>query len=328
MKRILALLLALTMAVCVYGCGDDASVRETEWTTQPSGTTGSQQTTPTTEVTDPPETTAPLETTEPPETTLPPETTEPTETTVPPETTEPTEATVPPETTEPTETTAPPETTPPTQPPETTPPTQAVTCTHKVSDTFYLAGDTALGVENRTEAALDDCTDEREVIYQCPVCRETAIYEVLPPLGHDFSGEEELVFYPTALEDGCYGKRCRRDFQCEGYIATRIIPKRSGDYSGIDPRFQVSYMHAREEVYKMDDPPIEIHDQRTWGSVPQITYDDSTYTVTIITVDPAGDPVTYEVQIDMDNINDGWWALIYLLDEGDHSVSYGRITGC
>ncbi len=212
-----------------------------------------------------------------------------------------------------------------TQKPIATPTTSA--CTHAVVD-IDIGGfwSRYVGIENRA-VFCDGCDEDRQVLYVCPVCGQTVVYEVLPPIGHEYADEVTLIRYPTALADGCYGRKCTRDYgQCKGYLVTQVLLKRSGDYSKIDSRFKVYYDADQSEIYRMDSPRITVYDKRTWGSVPSITYKAEENKIIITTVDKTNQPVTYVKEYDQYYVDEGYWIELELLDEGGCRLGYGYIT--
>ena len=118
-----------------------------------------------------------------------------------------------------------------------------------------------------------------------------------PGKDHVFDNETILV-YPTALREGYYGKRCIQTKYgntggiqevCAKVQITKKIPKRSGNYSSIDPAFKVKfsnddprYAPGYSEWYQMiEGPDFYIVDSRTCGAVPTILYNKSESIITI-----------------------------------------------
>lgn len=184
------------------------------------------------------------------------------------------------------------------------------------------------GVENRAVVDLG-CTEKRIVVYKCPQCLEPVFYEELEPIGHNFSGEEVLLFYPSVNKAGSYGKKCQ-GVGCYETKLTTAIPKRAGDYSTIDSCFTVSISESNnQECYKMEELEIIIRDYRTWGSVPTITYDKQANLVTIKFLRQDGTTAIHTIMIDsnhMDHINQGWWYSGDILENGQYDGYYLRLA--
>ncbi|MBQ8765977.1 MAG: hypothetical protein IJZ16_04165 [Clostridia bacterium] len=204
-------------------------------------------------------------------------------------------------------------------------------CTHKISP-FEIIGNEYLGVENRTTVE-PDCVNEGYEIYRCPDCMEMAIYKTIEPLGHDFSDEEEFVKYPSAIEDGAYGRRCKREKQngnpCGEYVQTRVIPKRSGDYSSVDSCFSVDYYSGNQEVYTMDEPWIRIDDERRWGAVPTIKYNSADKSVYIAYRNQNNELIEVTEKYNEEYASQGYYMLsITLQDNGKIDIRYGMLRAC
>ncbi|MBR6532936.1 MAG: RNA polymerase sigma factor [Clostridia bacterium] len=179
------------------------------------------------------------------------------------------------------------------------------------------------GVENRFELYAE-CTEKRHVVYKCPQCLEPVLYEELEALGHDFSGEETVLLYPSVSKAGSYGKTCQRDL-CNETMLTTTIPKRTGDYSTIDSCFTVGVSGIdNQEYYQMEDPDIYISDARTWGSVPTITYDTQKNIGTIEFLGQDGTVITHTITVDFDLISQGYGYYGKILENGQYETKYSR----
>ena len=202
-------------------------------------------------------------------------------------------------------------------------------CTHEnyfdEGDIFFIGGwySNEPGIETKYEMPAT-CEQLIDVIYRCEVCLEGVLYEQKPPKGHDFSGEEEVLVYPSIDKEGCYGKKCK-NYGCNETLQTAPIPKRSGDYSTIDSCFTVSVSEFDNcEYYILNSPYICIGDWRTWGSVPVIKYNIEENFGTIDFYSQQGVPVTFYFGVDMDLIEQGYRSHIRIQDDGHFKCWYSK----
>lgn len=181
------------------------------------------------------------------------------------------------------------------------------------------------GIENRVELSAE-CTEKRHVVYKCPQCFEPVLYEELEPKGHDFPGEDTVIFYPSVEKEGSYGKRCQRS-NCNGVLSTKPIAKRTGNYSTIDSCFTVGVSNFDNgEYYTIENRSIHISDHRTWGNVPTIKYDLQTNKGTIEFIGKDNLPVQHYISIDMKLINQGYAYYGTILDNGLYECKYSRLV--
>ncbi len=179
------------------------------------------------------------------------------------------------------------------------------------------------GVENRYELYAE-CNEPRDVIYKCLVCSEPVLYETLEPLGHDFSGKDEVLLYPTVNSVGSYGKRCQR-FSCQETMLTTPIPKRGGSYATIDSCLSVDISgYDNRESYFIENPDVRISDARTWGNVPTITFDAASCTGTISFIKQDGTLFEVEITVDKDLLSQGWGYRGTISESGGYSSRYSR----
>lgn len=216
--------------------------------------------------------------------------------------------------------------------------TQATSgCTHpdyyeykgrsKVSVWLPLWYDRKPGIENKFEL-FTKCEEPREVIYKCPVCLEPVLVETLDPLGHDFSGEEEIVMYPSVSKEGSWGIKCSgRAGYCGEILFTTSIPKRGGNYDSIDSCFTVKVSSSdNHESYYIDYCNISISDFRTWGNVPTIEFDTKTYTGTISYVLQDGSLYKKNIYIDKTIMTEGVHYLGKILESGEYEDRYWTLA--
>ena len=180
------------------------------------------------------------------------------------------------------------------------------------------------GVEHRFAlSAL--CEEEREVVYKCPTCSEPVLYELLEPLGHDFSGEEEVLIYPSTKKGGSFGKICQREM-CNEKLYTVTIPKRSGNYSGIASCFKVNIKSNNQEWYSIESLDVHVIDKRTWGSVPTITFDTSSLEGKIVFANSDGSIQDCNFYVDKATLNDGYSFYCSITDDGTIDTRYGKLV--
>lgn len=179
------------------------------------------------------------------------------------------------------------------------------------------------GVENRYTLTPNTCTEKRKVVYKCPVCSEPILYEEIEPLGHNFSGEEELLTYPSGRSDGRYGYRCQNS-NCSETKISRTIPKLTGDYSGIDSCFSISSCTENRDVYIIE-YYITIFDKRTSGSIPTIRYGVNTLQGEIEFINANGELVKHTIYLERDKLDDGWHYRGYIRDNS-YYVDYCKMA--
>ncbi len=182
-----------------------------------------------------------------------------------------------------------------------------------------LSADVAPGAENKVTLSAP-CESSREVVYKCPICLEPVLLETLEPLGHDFSGEEEVITYPTLNSEGSWGIKCvGYHNMCKEIKLTTTIPKRGGSYETIDSCFTIS-----GNDYKMDSPDMIIMDRRTWGDVPTIVFDPTACIGTISYVQKDGTLFQAGIAVDKTLLNEGWRYKGTILETGIYDVQYSR----
>lgn len=179
------------------------------------------------------------------------------------------------------------------------------------------------GVENRYTLTPNTCTENRKVVYKCPVCSEPVLYEEIEPLGHNFSGEEELLTYPSGKSDGSYGYRCQNN-SCSETQISRTIPKLTGDYSGIDSCFSILSGTEKEDIYKIE-YYLTIFDERTGGSIPTIRYDVNALRGEIELINANGELVKYSIYLEQDKLDDGWHYRGFIRDNS-YYVDYCKLA--
>ncbi len=203
-------------------------------------------------------------------------------------------------------------------------------CTHPAAQTdpnrlYIKRYDQEAGIENR-RIIFRGCEDEQWVVWQCEVCGAYPIvYEVLEAPGHDF-GEEEVIRYPNLNEDGYYGCRCQT-IGCDEIKTTTAIPARSGSYSTIDSRFEIGVYADGSEHYHLYYPESEtltvlVRDERTYGKVPTITFDETTYCLTVIYETKNGGQEKFYNYIDKEIINKNYHYDVTLDDSGIGNIVY------
>lgn len=209
--------------------------------------------------------------------------------------------------------------------PTTSSPSNLSKCTHP----DYWEGSTGLhwianwydkepGIENKF-TLLAACEEPREVVYKCPNCLEPVLVETLEPSGHDFSGEEEVLSYPTVNSEGNWGIRCKSILGCFETKLTTPIPKRGGSYETIDSCFMIS-----GNDYEIDNPYMIIMDRRTWGDVPTIVFDTESCVGTISYLQQDGSLYKAAIVVDKALSSEGWCYKGTILDSGEYSVEYSR----
>lgn len=179
------------------------------------------------------------------------------------------------------------------------------------------------GVENRYTLTPNTCTENRQIVYKCPICSEPVLYEEIEPIGHNFSDEEELLTYPSGRSDGSYGYRCQ-NWNCDETQISRTIPKLTGDYSGIDSCFSISRGTENEDVYIIEHY-ITIFDERTGGSIPTIRYDVNTLRGEIEFINADGELVKHTIYLEQDKLDDGWHYRGYIRDNS-YYVDYWKMA--
>ena len=173
------------------------------------------------------------------------------------------------------------------------------------------------GVEYRREI-FAECEEPRKVVYKCPKCFEPILYETLSPRGHDFSGEEEVIHYPTLHSEGSWGKTCQ-SITCNETTLTTAIPKRGGSYETIDSCFTIN-----GNDYAIDNPDVIIMDRRTWGDVPTIVFNTESLAGTITYALQDGSSYESSIILDKDLLSEGWGYRGTILDSGIYKVEYSR----
>lgn len=182
-----------------------------------------------------------------------------------------------------------------------------------------LSADVQPGIENSVTLSAP-CESPREVVYKCPICLEPVLVETLEPLGHDFSGEEEVIAYPTLDSEGSWGIKCvGYHNMCKEIKLTTTIPKRGGSYETIDSCFTIS-----GNDYTIDNPDMIIMDRRTWGDVPTIVFDTESCVGTISYIQQDGTLYEAAIVVDKALLSEGWRYKGTLLDSGEYSVQYSR----
>lgn len=179
------------------------------------------------------------------------------------------------------------------------------------------------GVENRYTLTPNTCTENRQVVYKCPICSEPVLYEEIEPIGHNFSEEEELLKYPSGRSDGSYGYRCQNN-NCSETQISRTIPKLTGDYSGIDSCFSILSGTEKEDIYKIE-YYLTIFDERTGGSIPTIRYDVNALRGEIELINANGELVKYSIYLEQDKLDDGWQYRGFIRDNS-YYVDYCKLA--
>ena len=207
----------------------------------------------------------------------------------------------------------------------TSTPTNSTKCTHPDfweghTGLHFIGGwyDRKAGIENKFTLSAK-CEEQRKMVYKCPICFEPVLVETLEPTGHDFSGKEEVLAYPTVNSEGSWGIRCQSPLGCLETKLTTTIPKRGGSYETIDSCFTIS-----GNDYKIDNPYMIIMDRRTWGDVPTIIFDTSSCTGTISYVQKDGTLYQTKIIVDIALLNEGWRYKGTILESGEYDVQYSR----
>ncbi len=208
--------------------------------------------------------------------------------------------------------------------------TNSFKCSHPAaysdSNSLYIKGkDSKAGFENRS-VMFRGCEKESWVVWECDVCGAfPIIYEVLDVPGHDF-GEEEVIKYPNLNANGYYGCRCKK-IGCDEIKTTTAIPVRRGSYSTIDSRFKISVYADGSEHYHLYYPDsknltVLVRDERAYGKVPTITFDETTYCLTVIYETKSGGQEKFYNYLDKEIINKNYHYDVTLDDSGIGNVVY------
>lgn len=201
-------------------------------------------------------------------------------------------------------------------------------CTHPAtysdSNSLYIKDKNhKAGFENRG-VMFRGCEEEQWIVWECEVCGAYPIvYEVLEAPGHDF-GEEEVIRYPNLNEAGYYGCRCQT-IACDEIKTTTAIPARNGSYSAIDSRFEIGVSADGSEYYCLYYPEnliIIVRDKRTCGKVPTVSFDETTYCLTVIYETKNGVQKEFHNYLDKEIINKNYKYDITLDDSGIGNAVY------